>query len=129
MLARDIMTREVVTTTPVMTVKELARLLIQNQISGAPVVDDHGEILGIVSEGDIVAKSGRQVKEIMSRKVISVTEESPVEEMASLMSTHRVKRLPVMQGKKLVGIVSRADIVGAIARGQHIAFHTPIYDL
>ncbi|MGH7828994.1 MAG: CBS domain-containing protein [Candidatus Binatia bacterium] len=129
MLAKDIMTREVVTTTPVMTVKELARLLIQNQISGAPVVDRHGEILGIVSEGDIVAKSGRQVKEIMSKKVLSVTEESPVEEMASLMSTHKVKRLPVMQGKKLVGIVSRADIVGAIARGRHIALHTPIYDL
>jgi CBS domain-containing protein len=52
-----------------------------------------------------------------------------VETIASLMTTHKIKRLPVMQGEKLVGIVSRADIVRAIAMGKHIAFHTPVYDL
>jgi CBS domain-containing protein len=65
----------------------------------------------------------------MSKKVISVTEETPVEEIAQLMSTHRIKRLPVMNGGEVVGIVSRADIVSAIAQGQHVSLHTPIYDL
>jgi CBS domain-containing protein len=129
MIARDIMTRDIITVGPATTVKNLAKILIRNQISGAPVADKKGKILGIVSEADIIAKKGKQVKDIMSRRVIEVTEETPVEEIASLMTTHKVKRLPVMRGEKLVGIVSRADIVGAIASGKHIALHTPVYDL
>lgn len=129
MVAKDIMTREVLTVNPTTTVKNLAKILIQNQVSGAPVVDKKGNIKGIVSEADIVAKKGKQVKAIMSKKVINIIEETPVEEIATLMTTHKVKRLPVMRGEKLVGIVSRADIVGAIARGKHIALHTPVYDL
>jgi CBS domain-containing protein len=66
----------------------------------------------------------------MSKKIISVREETPVEEIARMMTTHHIKRLPVMNdGKKVVGIVSRADIVSAIALGKHIALHTPVYDL
>lgn len=129
MVARDIMTKDIITVSATATVKNLAKILIQNQISGAPVADKKGKILGIVSEADIIAKKGKQVKNIMSRRVIEVTEETPVEEIASLMTTHKVKRLPVMRGEKLVGIVSRADIVGAIASGKHIALHTPVYDL
>ncbi|MFQ5682735.1 MAG: CBS domain-containing protein [Candidatus Binatia bacterium] len=129
MIAKDIMTREIVTVSPTATIKSLAKILIQNQISGAPVADKSGKILGIVSESDIVAKKGKQVNAIMSKKVIGVTEETLVEEIAGLMTTHRIKRLPVMRGERLVGIVSRADIVGAIALGKHIALHTPVYDL
>lgn len=129
MVARDIMTKDIITVSPATTVKNLAKILIRNQISGAPVADKKGKILGIVSEADIVGKKGKQVKDIMSPRVIEVTEETPVEEIASLMTTHKVKRLPVMRGEKLVGIVSRADIVGAIASGKHIALHTPVYDL
>jgi len=129
MVARDIMTREVITVSPTSTVKRLAKILIQNQISGAPVVDRKGKIVGIVSEADIVAKKGRQVKALMSDKVISVAEETLVEEIATLMTMHRIKRVPVMRADRLVGIVSRADIVSAIAMGKHIALHTPIYDL
>ena len=129
MIAKDIMTRDVITVSPTTTVKSLAKVLIQNQISGAPVADKKGKILGVVSEADIVAKKGRQVKTIMSKQVIGVAEETPVEELARIMTTNKVKRLPVMRGKKLVGIVSRADIVGAIASGKHIALHTPLYDL
>jgi CBS domain-containing protein len=129
MIAKDIMTKEIVIVTPETTVKNLAKILIRNQISGAPVGDKNGKILGVVSEADIVAKKGNRVKDIMSKKVVGVTEETPVERIAALMTTHKIKRLPVMQGTKLVGIVSRADIIGAIALGKHIALHTPMYDL
>ena len=129
MIAKDIMTRDIITASPTMTVKALAMMLIKNQISGAPVAGKNGKILGIVSEADIVAKKGKNVKDIMSKKVISVSEETAVEAIAQLMTTHAIKRLPVMTGEKVVGIVSRADIVSAIAQGKHISLHTPIYDL
>jgi CBS domain-containing protein len=129
MEAKDIMTREVVTVSPSLPVKMLANLLIKNQISGAPVADKKGQIVGLVSETDLIAKKGKQVKTIMSNKVVQITEETPVEEIARLMMAHKIRRLPVMRGKSLVGIVSRADVVGAIARGQHIALQTPTYDL
>jgi CBS domain-containing protein len=129
MEAKDIMTREVVTVSPSLPVKMLANLLIKNQISGAPVADKKGQIVGLVSETDLIAKKGKQVKTIMSNKVVQITEETPVEEIARLMIAHKIRRLPVMRGKSLVGIVSRADVVGAIARGQHIALQTPTYDL
>ena len=129
MLAKDIMTRDIIMVKPQMTVKQLAMLLIKNQISGAPVAAEDGKIIGIVSEADILAKKARQVKGIMSTKVVSVNEETPVEEIAQLMAMHKIKRLPVMKGNKIVGIVSRADIVSAIALGKHVAIHSPVYDL
>ena len=129
MLARDIMTRDVITVPPSMTIKQLANALIKNQVSGAPVADKKGKIVGIVSEADIVAKKGKDVKSIMSKKVVSIDEETPVEQIAHLMMTQHVKRVPVMRGDQLLGIVSRADIVSAIARGEHVAIHTPVYDL
>ena len=129
MNARDIMTRDIISVSPTMKVKDLAMTLIKNQISGAPVASKDGKIVGIVSEADIVAKKGKDVRAIMSKKVISVTEDATVEEIAQLMATHVIKRLPVMNAGKVVGIVSRADIVSAIAQGKHVAIHTPIYDL
>ena len=129
MLAKDIMTKKVITVSPLTTVKDLAKSLTENDISGVPVADKTGKLLGIVSATDIVAKGAKQVKAIMSRKVISVTEDTPVEEIANLLTTHKINRVPVLRGKKLSGIVSRADIVRAIAMGEHIAMHTPIYDL
>lgn len=129
MIAKDIMTRDIITVTPTMTVKDLAMTLIKNQISGAPVSAKNGKIVGVVSETDIVAKRGKDVRSIMSKKIISVKEETPVEAIAQLMTTHKIKRLPVMRGEQVVGIVSRADIVSAIALGKHVALHTPVYDL
>ncbi len=129
MLANDIMTKDVITVSPQATVRELAKILVKKRISGAPVVDKKGNVLGIASEADIVGSRENQVKAIMTKKVISVTEETPVEEIASLMTNHIIKRVPVMRGKRLVGIVSRADIIRAIAMGEHIALHAPIYDL
>jgi CBS domain-containing protein len=93
------------------------------------VAGKNGKIVGVVSEADIVGKKGKDVKSIMSKTVISVSEETSVEEIARLMTAHAIKRLPVMTEGAIVGIVSRADIVSAIARGEHVAIHTPIYDL
>lgn len=129
MQAKDIMTRDIITVQPGMTVRTLAQTLIQNQISGAPVAAKNGKIVGVVSEADIVAKKGKDVKSIMSKKVISVTEDTAVEDIARLMTDEKIKRVPVMRGDAVVGIVSRADIVSAIARGEHVAIHTPVYDL
>lgn len=129
MIAKDIMTRDIITVKPTMTVKRLAMTLIKNQISGAPVMGSNGKIIGIVSEADIVAKKGKDVRALMSKKVISVSEDSSVEEIARLMTTHNIKRVPVMRNDEVLGIVSRADIVSAIARGEHVAIHTPVYDL
>lgn len=129
MQAKDIMTRDIITVSPTMTIKSLAMTLIKNQISGAPVAGKNGKIVGVVSEADIVAKKGKDVKSIMSKKIISVGEDTAVEEIARLMTTQKIKRVPVMRGDNVVGIVSRADIVSAIARGEHVAIHTPVYDL
>ena len=129
MNAKDIMTRDIITVSPTMSVKNLAMALIKNQISGAPVAGKNGKIVGVVSEADLIAKSGKDVKSIMSKKIISVSEDTSVEEIARLMTAHTIKRLPVMKDGAIVGIVSRADIVSAIAQGEHVAIHTPIYDL
>jgi CBS domain-containing protein len=129
MFAKDIMTKDVITVSPTATVRNLAMTLIKNQISGAPVAGKNGKIIGVVSEADIVAKKGKDVKTIMTKNIISVTEDTAVEDIARLMTTHRIKRLPVMRGQNVVGIVSRADIVSAIALGKHVAIHTPVYDL
>jgi CBS domain-containing protein len=129
MLAKDIMTKDVITVSPTATKRDLAMTLIKNQISGAPVAGRNGKIIGVVSEADIVAKRGKDVKTLMSKNIISVTEETAVEDIAKLMTKHRIKRLPVMRGPYVVGIVSRADIVSAIALGKHVAIHTPVYDL
>jgi CBS domain-containing protein len=129
MIAKDIMTRDVVTVSPAASVKELAKTLVQQQISGAPVMNKKGQIVGVVSETDIVASSGKTVKDIMSKRVCSVAEETPVEEIAGIMTAHKISRLPVMRGQKLIGLVSRADIVGAIAAGKHVELLRPLYDL
>ena len=129
MTAKEIMTRDIITVAPDLTVRKLAMTLVKNQISGAPVAGKNGKIVGIVSEADIVAKKGKDVKAIMSKKVISIAEDTPIDEIAQLMTKHKVKRLPVMNGGKVVGIVSRADIVNAIAMGKHVTIPSPVYDL
>jgi CBS domain-containing protein len=129
MTAKDIMTREVITAPPTLPVKDLAMLLVKNQVSGVPVVDERGAIVGLVSEADIIAKKGADVQAIMSHEVVSVSEGATVEEIARLMTKHRIKRVPVMKDGRLLGIVSRADIVNSIAMGENVALYTPVYDL
>ena len=129
MTAKEIMTSEIITLSPAATVKQAANLLTLQQISGAPVVDGRGRIVGVVSEVDIVARRGARVRDIMSPKVSTVAEETSIEEIAAIMTAQKISRVPVLRGTKLVGIVSRADLVAAVARGIPISLNTPIYDL
>ena len=126
MIARDIMTCKVYTIFPEASVQEVAQLLSRKSISGAPVIDKDGKIIGIVTEADIIGKVNREdlrVADIMSPEIIVVDEETPVGEIAMLLTERKIKRVPVMQNGKLVGIVCRADIVQAVAQGHLIIRH------
>jgi CBS domain-containing protein len=121
MLASEIMTCKVSTIHPEASVQEAAHLLSRERISGAPVVNVDGMIIGIVTEADIIGKVDREglhVADIMSREIIAVTEDTPVNAIAMLLAERKIKRVPVVRSGKLVGIVSRADIVDAVARGH-----------
>lgn len=117
MLVRDVMTVGVVTVGPGTPVKEIASLLVGARVSGVPVVDD-GKLVGIVSESDIMpvhqGDPGHSVKiaaDVMNRKVISLIETMTVTEAARVLQRHRIKRAPVTRGERLVGIVTRADLL------------------
>jgi CBS-domain-containing membrane protein len=144
MRASDVMTSEVISVDENATVTTVARLLAERGISAVPVVDKGNRVIGMVSEGDLLhrvetgterrrswwldlmastnklagdyikSRSGK-VKDVMTRDVISVTETTPVADIAILLETHRIKRVPVLQDGKLVGIVSRANLVRALA--------------
>lgn len=123
MIASDIMTRHVYTILSDANVRDAAHLLSQKGISGVPVVNGEGKMIGMLTEADIISKvdrEGLKVHEIMSRNITAVTEETPVDEIALLMSERKIKRVPVVRDDKLVGIVSRADIVRAVAQGNLI---------
>jgi CBS domain-containing protein len=144
MRAHQIMTRPVITITPDTTIVEAATTMLQKHISGLPVIDVSGKLVGIVSEGDFIRRSeigtqrqrgrflkfilgpgksatdfvhehGRMVGEIMSCEPLTVTEDTSLEEIVELMEKNQVKRLPVMRGDQIVGIVSRANLLQAVA--------------
>jgi len=126
MIARDIMTRKVYSISPEASVQEVAQLLSRKSISGVPVIDKDAKIIGIVTEADIIGKVNREglrVADIMSPEIITVDEETGVGEIAMLLTERKIKRVPVMQNGKLVGIVCRADIVQAVAQGHLIIRH------
>ncbi len=143
MQAHDIMTPDVIAVQPDTPLAEVAELMLIHRISGLPVVED-GAVVGMVSEGDLLRRAelgtaparprwltlfaagdraaeafvrthGRTAGEVMSQALVAVAPETPVEEIAALMETHRVKRLPVVRGGQLVGIVTRADLLRALA--------------
>ncbi len=115
---KEIMTRDVATVPPAMPVREVADLLSSKGISGVPVVDDDRHVLGVVSEYDIISRRGATAGDIMSPGVISVSEDTEVGEVQQLFVNERVRRVPVLSGGRLVGVVSRSDLVrpAAIAR-------------
>jgi predicted transcriptional regulator len=123
MIAREMMTHKVYTVSPEATVQEVAQQLSQEKISGAPVIDNEGQIIGIITQADIIGKVDREglhVSDIMSTEVISVDDETLIGEVARIMSKHKIKRVPVMCNGKMVGIISRGDIVHAVAQGYLI---------
>lgn len=121
MIASDIMTRRVHTTTPQASVQEVAQLLYRERISGVPVIDESSQIIGIITEADIIRNIHRddlKVADVMSRQLITVEEDTLVSEVATLLAERRIKRVPVLHAGRVVGIVSRADIVQAVAMGH-----------
>jgi CBS domain-containing protein len=144
MRAHQIMTRPVITVTPEMTIVEAATTMLQKHVSGLPVVDAAGKLVGIISEGDFIRRSeigtgrrrggflkfilgpgqsatdfvqehGSKVGEVMTSDPITVTEDTSLEAIVELMEKNKVKRLPVIRGDKVVGIVSRANLLQAVA--------------
>ena len=113
-LARDLMKTDVVLARPDMPVEEIAGLLAFHRISGLPVMDGD-RLVGLVSEADVISKQGRTAAEIMTREVITVTEDTPAEDLANLLTSRRIRRVPVLRDGRLVGIVSRGDIVRYVA--------------
>ncbi|MDQ3327396.1 MAG: CBS domain-containing protein [Chloroflexota bacterium] len=118
MQAREIMTGQVIAVSPRDTVQQLARVLTEAGISGAPVRDEAGRLLGIVSEADVISKRGAHVEDVMQRSVLTVAEDTPVEEVCYMMSCNNINRVPVMNGEALVGIITRTDVVRAMAQGR-----------
>lgn len=119
MQARDIMTHEVITITPEVSLRDAARVLADYHISGMPVVDSGSDgeqrMVGIVTQADIIGKEGETVRDIMTQRVVSVQETTPVDEIALILTSNRYKRMPVLREERIVGVVSRADIVRMIA--------------
>ena len=142
---RDLMTPEVVTVRPTTPIKDAAGLLVEHRISGMPVVDDSGRVVGVISEGDLIVKehgadpvqrrplarifgdspeTRAQLAKIvaltagdaMTAPAITIKADDLVAEAAATMARSRVNRLPVIDGDELVGVVSRADIVRAFVR-------------
>ncbi|MEF3274252.1 MAG: CBS domain-containing protein [Chloroflexus sp.] len=115
MKAREIMTRDVICIADDAAVEDAARLMARNRISGLPVINSHGMLVGLVTEHDLIAKEGRTVKEIMTRSVISVSADTEVEQIQHLLKNQRIRRVPVVENGKVIGIVSRSDLVRQIA--------------
>lgn len=107
----EIMTRNVITVPVSMPVKDVAQLLSERRITGLPVVDDEGMVVGVLSELDIISRQGNVAGDIMSAKVISATEEADAEDVARLLTDRRIRRVPILADGKLVGIVSRSDLI------------------
>jgi CBS domain-containing protein len=144
MRVSDVMTSNVISVTPEMTVQEVARIFVDNSISGAPVLNSDGHIAGMISEGDLLRRSeigtderprtswldiwsasheardyvkthAAKVRDVMTTEVVTVQPDTPLSEVASILETRRIKRVPVTEAGRLVGIVSRANLVQALA--------------
>ncbi len=115
MKAEDVMTTRVITVTENQTKQQAARLLADHRISGLPVVNANNVVVGVVTEYDVISKEGQTVGEIMTRGVISVTPDTDLEDVGHILVHERIKRLPVLDSGRLVGIVSRADLVREVA--------------
>ena len=146
MRAADVMVTSVITVGPQASVQEVAKLLLTNRISGLPVVSDQGDLVGIVSEGDLLhraeAGTGRRrpwwlailtgrdvlaaeyvrehsfkVADVMTRHVITATPDTSLQDIAHLLEKNGIKRVPIVDDGRLVGIVSRANLLQALASG------------
>ncbi len=153
MQVKDVMTRKVISVDPSETIFNAARLMLQYRISGLPVVNKNGELVGIVTEGDFLRRgelgtqrqrpkwlelivgpgrlaeeyartSGRKIDEVMTTEPCTVSEDDPLVKVVELMERRHVKRLPVTRGGRVVGIVSRANLMHALMSSSQDARRT-----
>lgn len=108
------MSTPVFTVLPDASVEEVAGMLGRHRISAVPVVDESGHVLGVVSEYDVLAKPGRTAAEVMSADVVSISRDTPISDIRSLLVDQRMGRLPVLEAGRLAGIVSRRDVVALL---------------
>jgi CBS-domain-containing membrane protein len=113
--AGDVMTTPVITVAPDATLRAVADLLTHHRIGSAPVVDGEGVVVGLVSEYDLLARSGTTVADVMTTAVVTVSEDTAIEDVRHLLVDRRLRHLPVLSGGRLVGIVSRGDVVALMA--------------
>jgi CBS domain-containing protein len=118
--ARDIMTEGVITVRPTCTIQEAIELLLAERISGLPVIDDRGRLVGIVTEFALLAVAYDEsimqdaVSQHMTTDLLTIEASDPIRKVADLCVVHRVRRVPVTEGGKLVGLISRCDVLRAI---------------
>ncbi len=146
MQAKDVMTTKLVTAEPDTSVRDIAKLMLAHRISGIPIVDKSERVLGMVSEGDLMRRPeseterapswwleavfsprdkavdyikahGTKAGDVMTRNVLAVDEDMSVRDVARLLEEHRFKRVPVVRGGKLVGIISRANLLHGLVAG------------
>jgi len=110
--AGQVMTAPVVTAVPEASVAHLAETLTTARISAVPVVDESGRVLGLVSEHDLLARPGRTARDVMTTAVISVTTDTDIEQVRRMLVDTRIRRVPVLSAGRLVGIISRHDLIG-----------------
>ena len=144
MRVRDVMTSDVVSVDSEASIDDAVQLMLQRRISGLPVIDRTGNLVGVVTEGDFLRRaetgtqhqrsrwiefftspgrlaseyvqtSGRKVHQVMTTDVQTATEDTALEEIVRIMERRRIKRVPILRGQKLVGIVSRANLLRALA--------------
>jgi len=108
---REIMQHDVETTSPDQPIVAIAHRLIDAGLTGMPVVDASGALVGVVTEYDVISKQGETVGDIMSRGVVTVSEETTAARVVELVGLHGIRGIPVLTGGKLVGLVTRADLV------------------
>ncbi len=113
---KEVMTRNVITFREESTLEEIAATLSSRHITGAPVVTAEGHVVGIISETDVFSKKGKTARDIMSPRVISVTEDTGIDEAARLLIGERIRRVPVIRDGKMVGLLSRSDVLDFFAR-------------
>lgn len=148
MFARDVMTTSVLTVAPDTDVAEIARMMLEHRISAVPVLNAQGKLVGIVSEGDLINRAesetqhraswwlhlasgedddtsreylrthGRHAEDVMTTEVVTVTPDTSLAQIAALLEKRHIKRVPVVQGGTLVGIVSRANLLRGLAAWQ-----------
>ncbi len=115
MQARETMSRDVVSVRADTPVQEAVRMLVQHRISGLPVVDAQDRLVGIITEHDLMLRhwSVRLVEDVMTRQVITARESTPIAEISALLMHHSIKRVVIVHDERVVGIVSRVDVIRA----------------